>query len=324
MSTFVSGPRMARWFGMAALFAASNLLNAAPAQAATAGPAIATGYTQTQYPVVLVHGFLGFDNIGPINYWYGIPAALREGGAVVYVTQQSAANSSELRGEQLLKQLLELKRVHGHAKFNLIGHSHGGQTVRYVASVMPALVASVTTVGAPHQGTPVADAVERLSTTVGPGLTKVGAGIVNGLSRLLGAGTGLPQDSLAALRSLSTAGAQAFNRAHPEGAPTEDCGSGPPQVGQVAYFSMGGTAVKTNLFDLSDALLGLTGKAFKEEANDGLVGRCSSHWGVVLRDNHDWNHLDEVNQVFGLRAKLAADPKAVYRAHVNRLKGMAL
>jgi len=55
-------------------------------------------YTQTRYPVVLVHGAFGFDAIGPINYWYGIPSALRSGGATVYTPSMSGANTSEQRG----------------------------------------------------------------------------------------------------------------------------------------------------------------------------------------------------------------------------------
>ena len=41
----------------------------------------AIGYTQTKYPIVLVHGLFGFDNIGPVEYFYGIPSALRADGA---------------------------------------------------------------------------------------------------------------------------------------------------------------------------------------------------------------------------------------------------
>jgi len=71
-----------------------------------AGAARSDTYTQTRYPVVLVHGLLGFDAIGPVNYWYGIPSALRSGGATVYVSQESASNASEVRGEQLLDHLV--------------------------------------------------------------------------------------------------------------------------------------------------------------------------------------------------------------------------
>ena len=68
----------------------------------------AAGYTQTKYPIVLVHGLFGFDRIGPVDYWYGIPSALRSDGAKVYVTQVSAANSTEVRGEQLLTQVMSV------------------------------------------------------------------------------------------------------------------------------------------------------------------------------------------------------------------------
>ncbi|MGE4360257.1 MAG: triacylglycerol lipase, partial [Lysobacteraceae bacterium] len=80
----------------------------------------------------------------------------------------------------------------------------------------------------------------------------------------------------------------------------------------------------TNLFDPSDAMMVAGGLFFGGEANDGLVGRCSSHLGVVLRDNYGWNHLDEVNQMFGLRGLFTSDPKAVIRSHANRLKNAGL
>lgn len=109
-------------------------------------PASAQGYTQTKYPIVLVHGLFGFDNLGPVDYFYGIPSALRSGGAKVYMTSVSAANSTEVRGEQLLSQVKQILAATGAAKDNLIGHSHGGPTARYVASVRPDLVGSVSSV----------------------------------------------------------------------------------------------------------------------------------------------------------------------------------
>src|SRR5215207_1317317 len=87
-------------------------LGAAPA-------AQADDYTRTAHPIVLVHGFLGFDQIGPVNMFYGIPSALASGGATVYVTQQPGAQSAAVRGEALLANLKALKATHGHARFNL-------------------------------------------------------------------------------------------------------------------------------------------------------------------------------------------------------------
>jgi Predicted acetyltransferases and hydrolases with the alpha/beta hydrolase fold len=43
---------------------------------------------------------------------------------------------------------------------NLIGHSHGGPTARYIAGVRPDLVASVSTVAGTNDGSPVADLVQ--------------------------------------------------------------------------------------------------------------------------------------------------------------------
>ncbi|MCO4300174.1 triacylglycerol lipase, partial [Acinetobacter baumannii] len=54
--------------------------------------------------------------------------------------------------------------------------------------------------------------------------------------------------------------------------------------------------------------------------NDGLVSRCSAKFGKTIRDDYNWNHLDEVNQVMGIRSIFAADPVSVYRQHANRLK----
>jgi triacylglycerol lipase len=78
-------------------------------------------YTQTRYPIVLVHGLFGFDSALGVDYFYGIPEALRRDGAKVYVAQVSAANSTEVRGEQLLAQVKNILALTGASKVNLIG-----------------------------------------------------------------------------------------------------------------------------------------------------------------------------------------------------------
>lgn len=284
-------------------------------------PAAADDYTRTRHPVVLVHGLFGFDALGGVyDYWFGLPGELRSGGATVYVAQVSAANSSELRGEQLIDQLEHLKALHGHAKFNLIGHSHGGPTIRYVASVRPDLVASVTSIGAPHAGSKVADAVSTALPEGSP-LRPLVAAFANAVSDFIAflSGSSSPQDSIAALTSLDTPGAARFNARYPEGKPTTACGSGALTVKGVNYYSIGGTSLLTNPLDISDLAMA-AGGAIYGEASDGLVGRCSSHWGQVIRDDYGWNHLDEVNQIAGLRNVFVSSPASVYRAQVNRLK----
>jgi triacylglycerol lipase len=277
-----------------------------------------SNYTDTQYPIVLVHGMFGFDSIVGVDYWYGVAEELRKYGADVYTTQVPALNTTIARGEALLPQVEAIAAVYG--KVNLIGHSHGGPTARYISRVRPDLVASVTTVGAPHTGSPVADLIygspaEGVAATLGNAL----GGLIDLLS-----GGGYDQDMRASLKSLTSQGSAEFNSFAPAGMPATACGEGAYSANGIKFYSWGGTGVLTNALDLSDALLGATSIAFGFSANDGLVGRCSSHFGKVLRDNYFMNHLDEVNQLFGLHSLFETDPKAVFRQHANRLKNAGL
>ena len=80
---------------------------------------------------------------------------------------------------------------------------------------------------------------------------------------------------------------------------------------------------RKRLLMASLAVFGLTSLAFigkTDWQNDGMVGRCASHFGKVIRDDYFMNHTDEVNLMFGLVSIFATDPKAVYRQHANRLK----
>jgi triacylglycerol lipase len=118
------------------------------ASSSTSTAALTTAVdAHTRYPIVLVHGLLGFDRILGVDYWYQIPNSLRKAGATVLVAQVSAVNDNDVRGEQLLQQLKAWQAAYGYTRFNLIGHSQGAPTARYAAGVAPQLVASVTSVG---------------------------------------------------------------------------------------------------------------------------------------------------------------------------------
>lgn len=280
-------------------------------------------YAKTRYPIVLVHGLFGFDSFLGVDYFYGIPDALSQQGARVFVAQVSAANSTEVRGEQLLAQVKNIMAMTGASKVNLIGHSHGGPTIRYVAGVAPQLVASVTSVGGVNQGSRVADILRNVapagtfSEAVVNSVTAAFVGLIN----LGSGGTTLPQMPTSALNSLTTAGSLDFNRRFPQ-ALTNDCGSGPELVNGVRYFSWTGILPLTNVLDISDGVLGIM-SLVTYGANDGLVSACSSRLGKHLGDYHQ-NHLDEVNQVVGLRDWFSVDPVALYRRHANRLKLLGL
>lgn len=329
---------------VAGLFSATAVLTAATAQAASyqicnasscasesvfAWPWEVSSYARTKYPIVLAHGMAGFSKIGPLDYWYGIPQDLAKNGARVYVTQVASFDSSEARGEQLLSQVNMILAITGQPKVNLIGHSHGSHSVRYVAGVLPGRIASATAVGGPNGGSPVADVVNgaREIPGLGPIAEPILAGVVNGFFALVDilSGQEYRQDAIAGLNSLTTAGSADFTRRFPGGMPAAatPCAEGAYSANGVRYFSWSGTGHLTNALDPVDLPLAATGLVIPE-ANDGLVGRCSSHLGKVIRDNYFMNHLDEVNQVMGLTSLFETDPKTVFRAQANRLKNLGL
>ncbi|KJR24914.1 MULTISPECIES: triacylglycerol lipase [Vibrio] len=281
-----------------------------------------TGYTQTRYPIVLVHGLFGFDKLAGVDYFYGIPESLTKDGAKVYVAQVSATNSSEVRGEQLLAQVETLLAATGAEKVNLIGHSHGGPTARYVASVRPDLVASVTSIGGVHKGSKVADLV-RGHVAEGSVTEALAVKLAEGLSGLIGllsGGSSLEQDPLASLDALTTRGSLRFNQFYPEGIPSSECGEGDLLAANgVYYYSWTGASTFTNVLDPIDAPMAILGLAFSEPS-DGLVSTCSAHLGKVIRDDYKMNHLDEINGLLGIHHLFETDPVTLYRQHANRLK----
>jgi triacylglycerol lipase len=295
------------------------------ADSARLGGSRSSGYTQTRYPIVLAHGMGGFDRLfGVYEYFYGIPAELRAGGAKVYVTDVSAFGDVEARGEQLLAQVEYIAASSGAGKVNLIGHSQGGIDVRYVLAARPDLLASVTTVGTPHQGADLADFLVANSDENGfTGAALEALGSTLGFVLNLLAGTDHPQDALAALGQLASGGMSDFNDRFPAGIPSRYCGSGASSVSGIRLYSWTGGSVLTNVLDIGDGPLGIA-SLFYDGDNDGLVERCSAHFGQVLRDDYWMNHLDEVNQVFGLVSIFSTNPKEVFRAHANRLKNAGL
>lgn len=296
------------------------------------GTAHSDDYTKTRYPIVLVHGLAGFDNIaGVMGYWHGIPEALKSGGAEVYVAQVAAAQDTVVRGEQLLKQVEDILAESGAEKVNLIGHSHGVPTSRYVASVRPDIIASVSGVAGVNWGARLADVLQSAKENipvVGEIAAYVIAGVMNAVMKVIDlmSGGGYEQDILASMKAMTTEGTVAFNRKYPEGMPTEYCGEGDEEGSNgVFYYSWSGALPWTGvtfLFDPSDYAFIASSVIFNEK-NDGLVASCSSHLGMVIRDDYPMNHLDEVNQIMGMRWPWL-NPVSLYRQQANRLKAAGL
>lgn len=277
------------------------------------------------YPIVLAHGLFGLETYAILDYWHGIVADLQAAGNQVFVTQVSPANTSIVRGEQLLSQLQTILATTGKAKVNLICHSQGGLDCRYVAGVAPGFVASVTTIGTPHRGSAVAevfvagiDAAGHLS----PQLVALFGSAIDDLLMLL-TGSDLPSDARAALEFLTPGSMQAFNTAFPNGL-AAGCQPGPSAQAGVRFFSWTGDRVLTHALDPLDSAFAAASLAYGFEANDGVVSVCSALFGDVIRDDYAMNHLDQVNQLFGLVHPLEVDPVTVIRQHAQRLRRLGL
>ncbi len=264
------------------------------------------------YPIVLAHGFFGFDDfagIDFINYFFGVLDDLNEAGETeIYITTVDPFADSTTRGLDLLAQVEAIQRESGYARVNLIGHSQGGLDARVVASMRPDLIASVTTVATPHRGTIVADVVlelvrdDRLQDAIDALVRLIGAALYDTV--------GNETSVFDALRQLSSDGGDAFNARYPD-------------VEGLPYYSIAGRSARTtavrepcrsgeapefldrwNIYtDPLDPLLSVPGaivteRAFGGEVNDGLVSATSARWGRFL-GCIPADHLDQIGHLVG-------------------------
>ncbi|MGM0574390.1 MAG: alpha/beta fold hydrolase [Myxococcota bacterium] len=114
---------------------------------------------RTELPIILVHGMAGFENIGPLEYYYGVPSHLRAHGHGVWVSVTDPFNGTPSRASQLSGFVDEVLACTCAEQVNLIAHSQGGLDARYLVSALGYAdrVASVTTVATPHHGIQLAD-----------------------------------------------------------------------------------------------------------------------------------------------------------------------
>ncbi|MGZ8212921.1 MAG: hypothetical protein ACXWTP_00265 [Methylosarcina sp.] len=123
--------------------------------------------------IILAHGILGFDNIGKLGYFNGLQNYLRDNynDVKVLVTSVDPTGSIPERGRQLGKEILAALGHNGQrpsldpdSTTHIIAHSMGGLDSRYILSpdngddidIAP-FITSLTTIGTPHRGSPIAD-----------------------------------------------------------------------------------------------------------------------------------------------------------------------
>lgn len=262
------------------------------------------------YPIVLAHGFFGFEKFAGLNfetYFYEVKDHLdMEGETMVFTPAVDPFNSSDYRGDQLIEHIQKILAKTGHAKVNIIGHSQGGLDARAVAYKRPDLVASVITVATPHYGSKIGDIVLGLADD------PLAQDVINDILKLIGAPLydqiGNETDVWKSLYLFSEPGIAEFNAKHPDrdgvfyASVTGRTANSPggddctPDVPQDFVSSWNATT------DPTDPLLSITetvlGDGFKNIPNDGLVrvkdARWGIFWGCVPAD-----HTDEVGQLLG-------------------------
>ena len=131
-----------------------------------------------------------------------------------------------------------------------------------------------------------------------------------------------PHNALPAGHSTSMEGTTEFNQRFNTGLSLKKCGEGKYQDQGMALYSITGNQPVINALDISDVAIKALNRlsAYKEGANDGIVSMCIAKFGKTIRDDYPWNHLDEINLMFGIKGTFAPDPVNVYRQHANRLK----
>jgi triacylglycerol lipase len=261
------------------------------------------------YPIVLAHGFFGFEDFagaGFINYFYGVKTHLGNlGEKSVYTPAVDPFNSSEYRGKQLGAHIQKILADTNYAKVNIVGHSQGGLDARVVAHDHPDWIAAVVTVGTPHEGVPVADIALRIEPH------SDAEKVIDALSKLAGRAlydsVGNETSMAAAIRQFATAVMRDFNSRY-----TNAFG--------VQYFSIAGRtalhpggddcaavdspdfirAFATEL-DPTDVLLKPTEtvlSSFGSYPNDGLVRARDARWGTFL-GCVPADHLDQMGHLLG-------------------------
>ncbi len=127
------------------------------------GLAGGSSYTcDTKYPIVMAHG-MGFSAkvFGIVDYWWGIPEALENEGADVFITSVNGMDSTRAKATDFKNQFLQIKAITGAKKLNIIAHSHGTLYTRDAISNLGLYpyVQSYTSIAGPHRGSALADIV---------------------------------------------------------------------------------------------------------------------------------------------------------------------
>ncbi len=243
--------------------------------------------------IVLAHGILGFKKFGSVYYFNDVKERLEQTyAAKVLITEVNPTGSIAERGEQLKNQILNGLGKDGSPPTldpdeptHIIAHSMGGLDSRYILSPknkgnIAAFITSLTTIGTPHRGSPIADLFYPLLDGSAPSV--IGALTEHQAKEFLDF-FGISTEGL---RDLTTEVSTAFDKEYVDS-------------DAVSYFwtaGIGRAVGRRASFVLLPTYeyMQLTGTTNDDKNNDGAVPLSSAGHGVAI--GHPWlaDHLDEV------------------------------
>ncbi len=190
------------------------------------------------------------------HYFKGIASFLKKRGVEVYHSSVSFAADVDTRARDLKKEVLRILEKSGKEKVHIIAHSMGGLDARHmiVNEQMSEYVATLTTIGTPHKGTPVAKSALEIGMD----------GVINRFRKIL---------NLEGIRSVTPANCRNFNRRAREEEATNS-------VEYRVYYSSKKCEDVFLPFQLTYKIV-----EKQEGANDGLVSLKSQKWVRYLKSN---------------------------------------
>jgi len=236
------------------------------------------------YPIVLVHGFSGFHELGPLNYFFDVVSALAdEGETEVFSPALPPYNRSAERALVLGQVVDEVIAETGRAQVHLIAHSQGGLDSPDGA-LNPAGKLLAWLIGAADEPPNETEWDDDATTMDDP----------------------WDPDMVAVSEMMSTAGMEAFNAAHPDPEGVRFFSVAgysnlrlPPSLCDEGVWDPGSRMDSVDLLLVGSGLL-LSGSGdaslFSPRANDGIVPTDSMVRGVFL-GCVPADHFDEVGQI---------------------------
>jgi triacylglycerol lipase len=231
------------------------------------------GQTMPSLNLVFASGFLVPQRFFKQDYFRNVRTAF-PGACFPHVP---VTGSIDARAQALAAAIRGFRFPDPNAPIHIIAHSMGGLDARYTLhrniSGVAERVASLSTIGTPHRGSPIADLIVG-PTPGGRQLRRRIYRAVRGAAGGLGLRTG-------ALGNLTTGYARQFNLEHPD-------------IGDIPCFCYAGNGTEAYLLRLAGAYIRDVGQTPAEQENDGLVSVASASWKPLAEAPWPADHLGEV------------------------------